>query len=144
MSTPEAKASLRVCLRANKRGCRLLRNNTGVAYDQSNRPVFFGLGNVGKKKKGDDRTPDWVGWHNTLVTQDMVGKMLPVFTAIDAKREGFKHKEKYPINSTENGQNNFFNKVIRANGLAGFASCDEHVDKIISEFYERVTCKLKK
>ena len=94
MATPEAKASLIVCLRANKLGCRLLRNNTGVAYDQYERPIFFGLGNVGKKKTGDDRTPDWVGWHNTVITQEMVGKTLPDFTAIDAKKAGFTNKEK--------------------------------------------------
>lgn len=139
MATPEAKASLIVCLRANKLGCRLLRNNTGVAYDQHERPIFFGLGNTGKKKIGDDRTPDWVGWHNTVITQEMVGKTLPVFTAIDAKKAGFKNKEKWPVRSTEHGQNEFFKKVIKANGLAGFASCDEQVDNLVEEFYQRVT-----
>lgn len=112
-----------------------------MAYDDSNRPVFFGLGNDGKKKKGDKnviRTPDWVGWHNVTITKEMLGKTVPVFMAIDAKRLGFKHKESYHVNTREYGQNNFFNRVINANGLAGFASNAEHVKTIISDFYKRV------
>ena len=62
MATPEGKASQNVKLRANEWGCRLYKNNTGVAYDSSNRPIFFGLGNEGKKGQDDIRTPDWVGW----------------------------------------------------------------------------------
>jgi hypothetical protein len=136
--TPEAKASLQVKLAANKQRCRLLKNNTGVAYDSSNRPVFFGLGNEGKKKAEDDRTPDWVGWHNLTITESMVGKTVPVFLAIDAKRVGFKHKISYAKNTREYGQNKFFQKVINANGVAGFAATSEHVDDILSEFYKRL------
>lgn len=142
MVTPEAKASLQVKLAANLQGCRLLKNNTGVAYDKNDRPIFFGLGNDKKKKKGDKnviRTPDWVGWHNMVITEEMVGKTVPVFMAIDAKKLGFKHKESYHINTREYGQNNFFQRVINANGIAGFAATAEHVKTIISDFYERVT-----
>lgn len=139
MATPESKASLNVRLEANKQGCRLLKNNTGVAYDSTNRPVFFGLGNEGKKKQDSDRTPDWVGWHNVTITQEMVGKTVPVFLAIDAKKLGFKHKTTYAKNTREYGQNKFFQKVINANGVAGFAATAEHVRDIISDFYKRVT-----
>ena len=139
MSTPETKASLQVRLEANKQGCRLYKNNTGVAFDKYNRPVFFGLGNEGKKNKDSDRTPDWVGWHNVVITPDMVGKTLPVFLAIDAKKLGFKHKEVYSKNTREYGQNKFFQKVINFNGIAGFAATAEHVREIISDFYKRVT-----
>lgn len=100
--------------------------------------MFFGLGNEGKKKQDSDRTPDWVGWHNVVITQEMVGKTLPVFLAIDAKRLGFKHKISYAKNTREYGQNKFFQKVINANGVAGFAATAEHVAQIISDFYRRV------
>lgn len=150
MSTPEAKASLQVRLRANKQGCRLYKNNSGVAYDDSGRPVFFGLGNEGKKSDGkkrngppkkneDIRTPDWVGWHKLKITADMVGKEVAVITVIDAKRVGFKLKESYSVGTREHGQNKFFNIVIEAGGIAGFAATPEHVDTIINDFYLRVT-----
>lgn len=139
MSTPEAKASLQVRLAANLQGCRLFKNNTGVAYDKFDRPVFFGLGNEGKKNKESDRTPDWVGWHNVVITSEMVGKTLPVFLAIDAKKTGFKHKKNYAKSTREYGQDKFFQKVIKSNGVAGFAANTEHVKEIISDFYRRVT-----
>ena len=138
MSTPEQKASLLVRLRANQRGCRLMKNNTGVAYDQFNRPVFFGLDNEGKKGPDDIRTPDWVGWHNVLITPEMVGKSIPVFTAIDAKKLGFKRKDSYSKGTREFGQNKFFQQVKKVNGVAGFASCSADVDEIIDDFYKRI------
>ncbi|MCP4984683.1 MAG: hypothetical protein GY928_01080 [Colwellia sp.] len=117
----------------------MFKNNTGVAYDKYNRPVFFGLGNEGKKNVESDRTPDWVGWHNVVITQEMVGKTLPVFLAIDAKKAGFTHKTTYSKCTREYGQNKFFQKVINANGVAGFAVTADHVKRIISDFYKRVT-----
>ena len=62
--TPESLASDNVLLAANANGCRLYRNNSGVAYDEkSNRPIFFGLGNDGVKNEESIRTHDWIGWH---------------------------------------------------------------------------------
>ena len=85
--TPESLASDNVLLAANANGCRLYRNNSGVAYDEkSNRPIFFGLGNDGVKNDESIRTHDWIGWHQVTITPDMVGKKLAVFTAIDAKK----------------------------------------------------------
>tara|TARA_R110000850_G_scaffold391_1_gene2246 strand:+ start:27 stop:449 length:423 start_codon:yes stop_codon:yes gene_type:complete len=138
MATPEAKASLKVRLAANKQGCRLFRNNSGVAYDDSGRPVFFGLGNLGKKSKEDIRTPDDVGWCSVTVTPDMVGKKLAVFVAIDSKKLGFEPKCSYRIGTREYGQNKFFDMVINAGGIAGFAAKADHVDQIINSFYVKV------
>lgn len=137
--TPEGKASLKVLLGANRRGCRLYRNNSGVAYDQFNRPVFFGLGNEGKKSDDDLRTPDYVGFHKLTITPEMVGKTVPIFTAIDAKKLGFVCKEYYSKGSREYGQKLFFDIVEQAGGIAGFASSEEQVNEIIDKFYKRIT-----
>jgi hypothetical protein len=141
MATPEGKASQNVKLRANELGCRLYKNNTGVAYNSENRPVFFGLGNEGKKGDDDIRTPDWIGWRNTIITQEMVGKSLPIFVAIDAKKVGFKQKIQYPVSSREHGQQKFFNIVDRFNGINGFAATAEDVDRIINNFIFKATSK---
>lgn len=137
--TPEELAKVAVLLRANKLGCRLFRNNTGVAYDNTGRPVFFGLGNEGKKGPEDIRTPDDVGWHVMTITPEMVGKSVAVFTAIDSKRVGFKRKEVYSVGTREYGQNKFFELVRGVNGVAGFASCPADVDELVNEFYARIT-----
>lgn len=141
MATPEGKASQNVKLRASEWGCRLYKNNTGVAYDQGGRPVFFGLGNEGKKDDDAIRTPDHVGWLDVTITPEMVGKKIPVFMALDAKKLGFKEKITYPKHTREYGQNKFFDIVKRFNGIAGFASCAEDVDRIINEWIKKVTSK---
>ena len=137
--TPEGKASLLVKVQLNRNNCRVFRNNSGTAYDQNNRPVFFGLGNEGKKDKDSIRTPDHVGWHEVVVTPEMVGHKLAVFVGIDAKRLGFVRKVIYPVGTREYGQQKFFNMVSEAGGIAGFASCPEEVNEIINNFYKRFT-----
>lgn len=137
--TPEAKAKDNVLLRANQWKARLFKNNTGVAYTESGRPVFFGLGNEGKKTTEDIRTPDDVGWTEVTITPEMVGKKIAVFTCIDSKKLGFVVKNNYTKGTREYGQNKFFDIVKNANGIAGFASCPEQVDDIFNEFNAKVT-----
>lgn len=139
--TPEGKAKENVLLRANQYGARMFCNNTGVAYTDNNRPVFFGLGNDGKKKKTDIRSPDDVGWTPITITPEMVGKTVAVFTAIDSKKAGFVVKSNYNENSREYGQNKFFQLVIKAGGIAGFACNAQQVDDIYNDFNARMMGK---
>ena len=55
---------------------RLFRNNTGVLKDQHGRPVQFGL------CKG---SADLIGWTTRMITADMVGQQVAVFTSIEVK-----------------------------------------------------------
>lgn len=139
MATPEGKAKQNVQLRASEWGARLYKNNTGVAYDQSGRPVFFGLGNEGKKDQEAIRTPDDIGFTVVTITPEMVGKKIAVFTAIDSKKVGFSVKDNYAVGTREYGQQKFFDIVLMFNGIAGFASCAADVDKIYNDFIQRVT-----
>ena len=110
-----------------------------MAYEEkSNRPIFFGLGNDGVKNDESIRTHDWIGWYQVTITPDMVGKRLAIFTAIDAKKLGFKRKACYPIGTREYGQDKFARRVIAAGGIAGFATNAEDVTTLITEFYQRV------
>ncbi len=139
--TPETTAKRLVLLRAGQYRARLFKNNTGVAYTQDGRPVFFGLGNEGKKDDESIRTPDDVGFTIITVTPDMVGKEIAVFTAIDSKKAGFRVKSDYTKGTREYGQNKFFELVKKHGGIAGFASCAADVDAIYNEFNIRVTQK---
>jgi hypothetical protein len=55
---------------------RLFRNNTGTLRDQHGRPVSFGLA------KG---SADLIGWRTVMVTPEMVGQQVAVFTSIEVK-----------------------------------------------------------
>lgn len=139
--TPETTAKRVVLLRAGEYRSRLFKNNTGVAYTEYGRPVFFGLGNDGTKDDESFRTPDDIGWTPVLITPEMVGKTVAVFTAIESKKLGFIVKPDYNKKTREYGQNKFMNLVNLNNGIAGFASCAADVDRIMQEFNQRVTRK---
>lgn len=139
MATAESKSSLVVRLRATAWGLKLFRNNSGVLPNpETNVPVRFGLGNESKKINKELKSGDLVGWTPVTITPEMVGKTIAVFTNIEAKAIGFKHRETYPVKSREYGQNNFNQLVLNAGGIAGFASCDADVDYIINYFHHRM------
>lgn len=94
-------------------GTRLFRNNVGLAWTgkvlarirdamtiQNPRPVKFGL-HVGSS--------DLIGWRSIEITQDMVGKKVAVFMAVECKfGKGRETKE----------QRNFREQVANAGGIA--------------------------
>jgi len=132
--TPEQKSSQAVRLRASEWGCKLFRNNSGVLPDKNNRPVRFGLGNESKKLNTEFKSGDYIGITPVLITQEMVGKTVGIFTNFEVKAESFNLKESYPKKSREYAQNNFINLVKSVGGIGGFAKNWVNVDFIIKEF----------
>jgi hypothetical protein len=84
---------------ATKLGFTMFRNNVGVAKLPNGNVVRYGL------CKGSS---DLIGFKSIEITQDMVGKKVAVFTAIECKREG-------GIYSTE--QINFLNYISLHGGI---------------------------
>lgn len=90
---------------------RLFRNNTGTAFQGQKvtvngrlmisepRQIEFGLC-VGSS--------DLIGWTEIVVTPEMVGQKIAVFTAVEVKKNGKKPTEK---------QINFINHVNGAGGI---------------------------
>lgn len=83
----------------------MFRNNVGAYKDpKTGRFIQYGVCNPGGS--------DLIGWTPVVVTPDMVGKTLAVFTAVE--------------NKTANGrvtehQLNFIAQVLRGGGFAGIA-----------------------
>ena len=78
-----------IMVKASTEGDRLFRNNVGSAWTGKTqklndgrllitnpRPVKFGLCNG---------SSDLIGWTNTKMTEEMVGKTFPIFTACEVK-----------------------------------------------------------
>lgn len=89
-----------VMLKASELGYRVFRNNVGVAFQPNGQVIKYGLHNG---------SSDLIGWHSVVVTQDMVGKKLAVFLAIETKNKRGKV-------TTE--QKNFLREVDAAGGIA--------------------------
>jgi hypothetical protein len=83
---------------------RLYRNNCGSLPDpRTGRLVTFGLA------RG---SADLIGWRTVLVTQDMVGQQLAVFTSIEVKT---------PTGRLAPLQANWLDAVQNAGGIGGVA-----------------------
>lgn len=89
-------------------GVQLFRNNNGQASWQG-RVVRFGLQN-GEFRTG---TSDLIGWYEVEITEDMVGKTVAVFTAIEMKAD---ESKKATVDQAA-----FIEAVRAAGGFAGVA-----------------------
>lgn len=106
----------------------LWRNNVGVLVDVNGRPVRYGLCNESKKMNEKTKSSDLIGITPTVITQNMVGYMLGVFTAVETKKEGWKYSDK---DSRSVAQLNFINMVLQNGGFAGFASNVDEYKRIV-------------
>jgi len=115
--TPEQSVSKAVRLEAAKAGITLMRNNTGVAYDERGVPVRFGLANDSAKMNQVLKSHDLIGWTPVVVTPQMVGSKVAIFTSREVKRGGWR----YTGTATELAQLKFAELVLADGGDAAFA-----------------------
>ena len=92
----------------------MFRNNVGQFKAEGGRMVSFGL------CKGSS---DLIGWKSVEVTQEMVGKKIAVFTAIECKSLRGRASE---------DQTNFIRVVREAGGLAGIAKTADQAVEVIN------------
>lgn len=114
--TPEQIASEDVEITAPSLGVTLLRNNNGAFYDKDGRLVRFGAGHVSGKEKF--KSGDYIGWTRVVITPEMVGKTVSIFTNAEVKPEKFVIREVYKPGSREEKQEHF-NNLVRSNGGFG-------------------------
>ena len=120
--SPEAalQAEIRISL---PHTCTMFRNNTGSLQDANGRRVDFGL------CKGSS---DLIGWTEVIITPEMVGKKIAVFTAIEVKKAGWKPSGKKEIEHFER-QLNFINQIKHSGGFAGVAYSVDDALRTVSE-----------
>ena len=119
----ESAVTSHVRLAAAQLNVTLWRNNCGGFYDERGRFVRYGLGSEAKLASSD-----WIGIRPTLITPDMVGQVLGVFTAVEMKAEGwrFNKNDKHLLQ-----QKHFIDIVNQNGGLAGFAQSVDDFYRII-------------
>ena len=105
-----------------KHKCVLMRNNSGCLRNLDGTPIRYGLGHISKKQNEKIKSSDLIGISEILVTQDMVGKTLGVFTAIEVKPPKWKL---LPKDQRGHAQLAFIEWVKKKGGIAGFATSVE-------------------
>lgn len=119
----ESGVTSHVRLAAAQLGVTLWRNNCGGFYDEQGRFVRYGLGSEAKLASSD-----WVGIRPVLITPEMVGQVLGVFTAVEMKKEGWHF---HPDDKHESDQKHFIDIVNANGGMSGFAQSVDDFYRII-------------
>lgn len=105
MQLSEASIQQHIRLALAQAGAAIFRNNIGAYMDpKTGRPIKYGVCNPGGS--------DLIGWTPVVITPDMVGKTVAVFTAVEVKTENGRPTE---------AQLNFIAQVLKAGGYAGIA-----------------------
>lgn len=108
---------------------KLFRNNSGAMKDKTGRHIRFGLANVSKKLWDNFKTSDLIGYTCVVVTPDMVGKTLAVFTAVEVKTTTAKKDARYKA------QEKFIEQVNRDGGIASMVNSVESLKKMYQSFF---------
>ena len=96
----------------------------GTAHVPFARPVALGLALT-----SGDTVPglsDLAGWTDVVITPEMVGRRVPVFTAIETKESGGGRRRENQIN--------FVQQVQKSGGIAGFAASEQQANEIIESW----------
>lgn len=126
----ELEVQQKIQLQASKLRNILLRNNSGAFKDATGRVVFYGLGNISKKHNQEIKSSDLIGGTKIIVTPDMVGTEILVFTAIEVKEEGWKYKN----SQREKAQQKFIDIIKEMNGIAGFCQSVDDYNNLILRY----------
>lgn len=106
----------------SKSGFRMFRNNIGIATFQDGRKVEYGLG---------PGTSDLIGWKPVVVTQDMVGRKLAVFAAVEVKKPGHKTSKERLAQ-----QINFLEQVVKSGGIGVMCDDEAKAPKLVEQSFE--------
>lgn len=117
MSRSESEIQEFIAAEAPKHGALLLRNNSGAFYDSRGIPVRYGLGNTSKDFNTRFKSSDLIGITPVVITPEMVGQTIGVFTAIEVKKPGWKRSL---TDKREQAQANFIEWVKSKGAFAGF------------------------
>lgn len=124
----EAVIQQQVRLEMARLGFQCWRNNSGAMQDSSGRTVRFGLGNDSAKLNKEIKSSDLIAVVPTLITPEMVGYYLGVFTALECKPTGWTMR---PGDDRAKAQANYHDLVKQACGFAGFVTDPADIYSII-------------
>ena len=116
------------------------RNNVGACTDDTGRMIRYGLGNDSAQLNAEIKSSDLIGITPTLITPDMVGYWLGVFTAYEVKPSGWRmptpiagraFKDQPDATKRALAQQRFHDIVRAACGYAGFVTDPRDIYGII-------------
>lgn len=126
----ESASASHIRLDAAQLGVELWRNNVGAFQDPSGRLIRYGLCNDSPALAKRVKSSDFIGITPVIVTPDMVGRIVGLFTAVETKASDWAF---IPSDERAIAQAAFHDIVKRVGGLAGFARNVEEFRRIIGK-----------
>jgi len=123
----ETSVGQRVLLEAAQNNILLMRNNNGACQDATGRFIRYGLLNESAKMNEHMKSSDYVGIAPTLITPEMVGRVVGVFVGIETKASMWHFNQ---MDERAVAQQRFIDLVRSYGGYAGFATGPEDVRRI--------------
>ena len=105
----------RILLACSRGKTRLWRNNVGQLQDARGQWVRYGVANPGGS--------DLIGWDSVVITPEMVGRRVAIFTAFEVKSKTGRIR-------TE--QQAFIDNVKRCGGIAGVVRSVEEAKSLLT------------
>lgn len=131
MTMTESDLSKKIQELAVKFKCKLLRNNSGAMKDKTGRHVRYGLGNISKKLWDKWKTSDQIGYTKVVITPDMVGRTVAIFTAVEVKLPDS------PIDDRYRAQEKFINQVKVDGGIAAIIKSIDEIEDLFNSYFTR-------
>lgn len=125
----ESQIQQEIQIAARYESTHLMRNNSGAFKDATGRLVRYGLGNISNTHSSQVKSSDLIGFKSVVITPDMVGKTVAIFTAVEVKDSTWKHNKK--LDERERAQSAFIKWVKSLGGFAGFANSIDNLDDIL-------------
>lgn len=112
-------------------GCVLHRNNSGAAVDKTGRMIRYGLGHTSPKQQF--KSSDLIGITKIVITPEMVGRTVGVFTAFEVKKEDWNCNKM--LDEHELKQNNFLQWVRVNGGISAFINRVDSLTEIFGQWF---------
>ena len=114
----------------------LWRNNVGAFKSPNGAWVRYGLANDSKQMNAVLKSSDLIGWTPVVITPEMVGHTIAVFTSIEVKEEGYKPSGKKQIDHIA-AQQKWCDGVTKAGGIAGIVDSSDKAVGLYNQWYAR-------
>lgn len=115
----EAAVQSHTRLALARSGALVWRNNTGACEDKSGRIIRYGLANDSQQLNARIKSSDLIGITPVTITQDMVGKTVGIFTAVECKHSGW---HLTPGDARGQAQERFLALVRSVGGIGAFVN----------------------
>ena len=104
-----------------------MRNNVGVAFDQTGRPIRYGLMKVNEQYKSSDL----IDCVPVLIQPHHVGRTFGLFVALETKKSDWRLT---PGDKRAQAQLRFINLVRKNGGMSDFITDPNQVDSLLKVY----------